>query len=340
MLVRHGEAAYVVELKAVAEGRSDRLIPLWSQAHLQALRAGGDNYPSLAVVAAPRIASRVAEHILKFAQEYAPNGAAGVIDFEGLRLFRGPYLEGFDQVKPAPPFLASVQRRDQVNLFSDLNQWMLKVLLAPELPAKILSAPRGNYRNASQLAKAASVSVMSAFRFVQALQQEGYLHESDPHINLVRREDLLGRWQAASAQSIKEIPVRFLLRRDPRVELRKMLSSGRVCLGLFAAADAHGHGFVHGVPPHVYVRRLRQENLAAWRNLVPADGEAPDIVLREAPAQQSIFRGLVQIDDLPVCDLLQVWLDVSAHPSRGQEQSEMIGRQILHLIFGTPNRRG
>lgn len=77
--------------------------------------------------------------------------------------------------------------------FSDLNPWMLKVLLAPELPEALLSAPRGQYRNASQLARAANVSVMSAFRFVRQLQREGYLHESAPNLNLVRREDLLSR---------------------------------------------------------------------------------------------------------------------------------------------------
>ena len=52
---------------------------------------------------------------------------------------------------------------------------MRKVLLAPELPDALLNAPRGQYRNASQLAGAAHVSVMSAFRLVQQLQEGGYL---------------------------------------------------------------------------------------------------------------------------------------------------------------------
>jgi hypothetical protein len=128
--------------------------------------------------------------------------------------------------------------RDSGQLFSDLNQWMLKVLLAPEIPDGLLSAPRGQYRNASQLARAANVSVMSAFRFVQQLQREGYLHESAPYLSLVRREDLLGRWQALSVRSIREVPMRFVLPGDVQAQLRKLLSSGRACLALFAAADA------------------------------------------------------------------------------------------------------
>ena len=31
------------------------------------------------------------------------------------------------------------------------------------------------------------------------------------------------------------------------------------------------------------------------------------------------------LDGVPVCDAIQVWLDVSMHPSRGKEQADLIG---------------
>lgn len=68
---------------------------------------------------------------------------------------------------------------DSGQLFSDLNQWMLKVLLAPALPPEMLAAPRGEYRNASQLAEAAQISLMSAFRFLRQMKQEGFLDDDD-----------------------------------------------------------------------------------------------------------------------------------------------------------------
>src|SRR4029434_4961846 len=108
--------------------------------------------------------------------------------------------------------------------------------LAPELPEPLLSGPRGQYRNASQLARAANVSVMSAFRFVQQFEREGYLHESAPYLRLVRREDLFSRWQSLS-RSPREVGMRFLLPGDPQAHLRRMLASGPACLALFAAAD-------------------------------------------------------------------------------------------------------
>jgi hypothetical protein len=333
--VRRGQVEYSVELKAASEGRADRLIPLFAQAALQLMHGGrGSKNPSrLAVVSAPRIPRRAAEQVLEFASKYAPDVAVGLFDFEGLRRFRGPGLEDLD----GDPGLRragahSGALRESRHLFSDLNQWMLKVLLAPELPEDLLSAPRGLYRNASELAEAAQVSVMSAFRFVQQLQDEGYLHESSPSLALVRREQLFERWQAANDRPCREAQMRFVLPGRPRAELGKLLENGRACLALFAAADALHLGFVRGVPPHVYVERLQPSSLAAWKNLRPCDpGESPDVLLRQPLAPKSVFRGMVRT--AASCDVLQVWLDVASHPSRGREQADLIRQRVLDPLI-------
>jgi hypothetical protein len=36
---------------------------------------------------------------------------------------------------------------------------------------------------------------------------------------------------------------------------------------------------------------------------------------------------------VPVCDLLQVWLDVASEPSRGQEQADQLRRHLLQPLF-------
>ncbi len=338
MLIHGHGAAYAVEVKAAAEGRSDRLIPLWSQACLQASRAASAKSKPLAIVAAPNISPKAARQVIEFAQEYAPDVAAGVIDFAGLRLFRGPHLEGLSAEGDYPPLFGRSAGlpapSESANLFSDLNQWMLKVLLAPELPPHLLSAPRAHYQNASELARAADVSVVSANRFVRQLQREGYLHESARHLALVRREDLFKSWQVLARGRKKEVPMRFLLRGSKEIELKRVLRSSRSCLALFAAADALHFGFVHGVPPYVYVKRLGSPGSAGWKNLVPAEPwEVPQVILRQTPAPESVFRGSVRVNDMPVCDILQVWLDVSHHPSRGQEQNELIRRRILDPLI-------
>jgi hypothetical protein len=84
-----------------------------------------------------------------------------------------------------------------------------------------------------------------------------------------------------------------------------------------------GLGHVQGVPVHVYVNDVRLEGLrrAGLMRAEPAD--RVDVVVRAPLARESVFRGIVNVDGLPICDVLQVWLDVSAHPARGKEQADV-----------------
>ena len=336
-------------------------MPLWAQAYLEALHAtravrtdpGGGSAP-LAVVTAPRIAPRAADQVLRFAAAYAPEAAAGVVDLTGLRRFAGPEVDALDAPPPAgrragraTPHLPT----GSTGLFSDLNQWLLKLLLAPELPERLLAAPRDRYGSAAQLARAAGVSAMSASRFVRQMEREGHLDPDAAALVPVRRAELMRRWQAAAElRAPREAPMRYLLPGDPAADLGRVLrdapgglADGRACLALFAAADALGLGFVDGVPPHVYVPRLDRATLAAWSHLVPAGpGEPPDVILRQAPAPRSIFGGAVgttprnaraPAGGVLTCDVVQVWLDVAAHPARGREQADLIRRRVLAPLF-------
>ncbi|HEX8454695.1 MAG TPA: hypothetical protein VF647_21625 [Longimicrobium sp.] len=326
---------YVVEVKAGAEGRSDRLIPLWAQACLQASHRRGARR-ALAVVAAPKISSKAADAVLEFASKYAPDTAAGVIDFAGLRRFRGEGLETLNADPDAPRASVRVAVASHADLFSDLNQWLLKVLLAPELPEELLTAPRGRYRNASELAKAARVSASVAYRFTRQLVREGQMDESRRYLRLVRRQPLFERWLHSASRPGREMPSRVLIG-DPRAEAARLAQNGEGCLGLFAAADALNLGFVHGVPPHVYVQRDPFAGGAARQNIVPAERhEAPTLILRERPPGSSVFRGMVERGGVWASDAIQVWLDVSLHPSRGSEQADAIRRRVLEPLISGP----
>jgi hypothetical protein len=329
---------YVVEVKATAEGRSDRLIPLWSQACLQAARVAGSG-GALAAVVAPRIAPAAADRILDFAERYAPEVAVAILDFAGFRRFRGTGLEGLDADGPDRGAMPRGTATTPADLFSDLNQWLLKVLLAPAIPENLLSSPRERFRNASQLARAAGVSPMSAHRFVQQLNDEGHLDRSARDVRLMDLGRLLARWQATAARPTREVPVRVLLG-DPGPEAARIARESEACLGFFAAADALHLGFVHGVPPYVYVRRVASALEQQPKNLSAAERhEVPDLILRQPRAPHSVFRAMVRRDGMGVSDVLQVWLDVSGHPSRGQEQADLIRRRVLQAVLdGDPAR--
>jgi hypothetical protein len=353
LVAEHAGKKYVIEIKHSSEGRKDRLIPLVSQAILQA-QEGARHLPghavAVAIVVANHIPEPVALQVKRFARRHAPDIAVGVMDLEGLRSFEGHGLERFNSERPrARNAISRAHRVLSPQLFSDLNQWMLKVLLAPSIPEIYLSAPRGRYRGASQLAKAAAVSVMSAFRFIEQFSKAGFLEEQHEGLRIVRIEELMNRWLAANLRSVSEIGVRWVLR-GKRNALRDAVRSyvwyeekqrghsendhlmahrPRACLALFAAAEALGLGFVRGVQPSLYIERIEPgilEKLGLSASSVDID---PDVYVRVPRNDESVFRSVVLNDGVPVCDVLQVWLDVAQHPSRGREQADLIWRRIL-----------
>lgn len=327
-------AKLAIQLKVMAEGRADRLIPLWSQAWLEASHAAPRGQIPMAVVGAERVAPKAADAVIEFIAQVAPHASGGVMDLAGLRRFVGPHSEGLSAER-----VPSRRRSERPNaargkLFSDLNQWMLKLLLAPGIPERMLAAPRLQYQRASDLSAAAGVSVMSASRLIQELRHGGYLDDAARYLRVVRVRPLLERWkEAVAACPIEEQPWRALLRGRPGELVDRWLAQAGGCLALYAAASEHRLGFVEGVIPYLYARRAAAAPAVAYSGFVPAGlGEAPDIVVRRPSAPQSVFRGTVNPRGRPACDILQVWLDVGAHPSRGREQADLIWRKVLEPL--------
>ena len=148
LLVRRRELVYAVELKRAPEGRRDRVIPLLAQAVLQA-KAMAQEVPAaapLVVIASARIPDSLARAIQRFVDDYAPDVAVGVIDHEGFREFVGKGLEDLNSPRRREAHELPIKAGARPHLFSDLNQWLLKVLLAPGIPEHLLSAPRAEYR--------------------------------------------------------------------------------------------------------------------------------------------------------------------------------------------------
>jgi hypothetical protein len=280
-----GGRTYIIEIKGTSEGRRDRLIPLLSRAILQAqsyARQSPEPAVPLAFVAARCIPASVAEHLKQFAERHAPDVGVGVIDAEGLSSFAGPGLERLDAKPPRHVARHIASSRRPPDLFSDLNQWMLKIILGQRLPEPLISVPREPIRNASQLAHAANVSVMSASRLVNQLANGGFLDEHEDHLQIVRTDELLERWVSTNREMARDIPARWIIKKDEKqlfasvakyaaesnADLtskskarisRIMKAPPRCCIGLFAAANALGLGFVRGVPPHLYLERLDLE---------------------------------------------------------------------------------
>jgi hypothetical protein len=218
---------------------------------------------------------------------------------------------------------------------------MLKILLGQRLPERLISVPRLQIRNASQLAQAARVSGMSASRFVNQLADRGFLDKGQGELKIVRVEELLDLWIADNRTAANEIPARWIIKGGPDQLLaalreyasRKINNQPPCCLGLFSAADALGLGFVRGALPHIYMERLTLDSMTRLGLDFSKSNRPADLMVRIPANPKAVFGPLVEPEGIPVSDVLQVWLDVSMHPGRGREQAREIRRRALSSLF-------
>jgi hypothetical protein len=359
LLLSRDDYRYALGLKFAVESRRDRLIPLLAAAILesQAFARVSSEFKPLAVVGAPRLPEGIIRELFDYAERVAPGMAVGVVDLDGRIEMRGRGLEALRSNPFRPVLRESVPAYQASDVyFSDLNQWMLKVLLADRIPAPLMSGPRTPILSVSDLAGASRVSVPSASRLGRQLLAAGWV-DNDRTMKLVRVDQLLRRWQAAAAhvQARREIGMRWLIPGQPGEQLRQALrkygsASGsarrapedprflrdrerpRACLALFSAAEALGVGHVHGAAQHIYLESLDAMAIDSLGLSVAKPGEPTHVFVRVPRAPRSVFRGAVDQDGVLVSDIVQVWLDVSEHPARGEEQAREIWRRVLRGV--------
>jgi hypothetical protein len=340
--------AYAVEIKVAREGRRPLLQAFLADAVLQAQAVARRHQPpsrALAVVAAPALSEGMTTALRDYVRDVAPGMAFGLVDGRGRFEFHGEGLEGLTSEPSRKPRRSRGIGPQAADLFSDLNQLMLKVLLGRYLPQDLLHVQRGRVDGAAQLSRLAETSLPSAWRFLSSLKEAGFLEESDAGLEIVRRDDLLAAWLSAVRRPAHEvraafsIPVREPLPvLEPRV--KAIQSAGhKIAWGSFAAVAHLGFQFVHGAPLHLYVKDLSEATLDRL-NLVRAESnQASPVILRKPRWPESVFRAAVERDGQPTADILQCWLDVSQHPARGPEQANVLWTRVLAPALGIDARR-
>ena len=98
---------------------------------------------------------------------------------------------------------------------------------------------------------------------------------------------------------------------------------------VFAAAESLGFGRVPGTLPSFYLASLDRAVLSSM-GLSPDGAEyRPDLLVRVPSFRRSVFRAAVIRDRVPVSDIIQVWLDLSSQPERGEAQASEISQHAL-----------
>ena len=323
---------YRVVLNLRAAARLPELRAALADAGLRARRAvkDGDAAHPMAVVAAPRLSAAMCQQLRDYADEYLPDVAWGAFDRERAWCF--PALEQW-RLPASRRRVSDALSRQAVSAadpFSDLGQWLAKVLLAPQVPESWLSAPRHDVSSRRELARLAEVSLHSTQRWLAAVRQMGFLvDEPDSPIFLMRRREYLQHWaSAAMLRKPREIRVSSMSGRSAVEAVHELASKQpeRFTLGLLSACNALGVGVVLGGPEHVYFHDPERRALDLYAcGLVSAPAGSPgSFVIRRPRASQSLLRGRVQRGLLWCADVLQCYVDLAEYPVRGFEQSREI----------------
>ena len=257
----------------------------------------------------------------EFMQRVAPEVRFRLVGSDGSHATLSRKRETKSFRKPAA---RAPSRTGSAELFTDMNQWILKLLL--------LSPHAERPSSLRELAKVTETSLPTAQRFVEAFGELGHVVKSDDGYVVARKSELMRRW-LASVEMTRDwrMPVRA---RYGRTRLLSALAAhvaadrGYAALGGFAACETRR--MLHVVEPgpmeiHIDGRSMNVINDNTER-CERRDADA--LIVPSAAFAASIFRplrwekpartGLVAVDPI------QAALDVWTQPLGGKEQARFI----------------
>ncbi len=294
---------------------------------------GGARDIPLAVVIVPSVGHKTVAAVRGFMSSYMEGAAWALVDQAGNARVSIPAL-AIDVDRSVARVDRVQAGRTSVSLFSDLNRWLLKILLLADVPEHLWGGPRQAVVSNPELGRVAGVSPEMVRRFVTAFQDRDLLRQTSEGLRLVRRSALLELWRADQTLTAR-----------PAVAVRRLIAgSGSVSdlAGLPGFADlavvggfeaCRYLGLLHTFAPRqveVYVTVPVSEALRRFglEKCSPADA---DIWLLPTRRSRSVLGGRLIVDGIPVVDAFQAALDVLRHPGRGREQSDYIVNEVLRL---------
>ena len=230
--------------------------------------------------------------------------------------------------------------------FSDLDQWLIKVmLLSPlDMAPQFWGGPKGYAENAYQLSKLAGVSQMPANLWAQAMESSGYLKRiGRKNMIPLRIEALIEEWIGRYRFSDNNMyPFRSMFRVsnydafiDELFEEIRLNSGklGELAIAAHLACKLHEVKHSSARSIHIYCRE-GIHNVARILKLVPSEEDRKaDLFLVEPKYPKCVFGGVLKKKEIPVCDILQCYLDLYYLPDRGKEQAAMVYENIISRII-------
>ncbi|HVP80692.1 MAG TPA: hypothetical protein VMV04_22630 [Thermodesulfobacteriota bacterium] len=290
-----------------------------------------------------------------FIQHFAPEVGWLLVDEYGGGAFKDPdkdEYEGLPQLNRRPlmshgplesePPVSYYQKQLS---FSDLDQWLLKVFLfgRPGIAADYWGGPQGMVENAFQLSKLADVSPPVANSWVNAMESSGYLRRIGRKKLIPLRpnafiEEWRGQYRFGDNRIFPYRSVYPVSEADQYLDdlLKKLKSIEKsIPLAISGHQACRLFGIKHSSARSIHIYFWGNvTNVANPLGLIPAESPSEvNLFLVEPKYPRSVFGGRVTRGGIPICDILQCYLDLYNLPDRGREQADFVFENVLSKIF-------
>jgi hypothetical protein len=352
---RRGKRKYAVEIKRSRKMQLalSHLLPRGILLLQAAKRIEG--FIAIVAVVVEKLDQKDIRRMADFIHHFAPEMGWLLVDEYGEGAFKYPDKDEYEDLpqlnrRPLMPH-GHVESESPVSYypkqlsFSDLDQWLLKIFLLgrPGVAADYWGGPQGIVENAFQLSKLAGVSPPVANSWVNTMESSSYLKRiGRKKLIPLRPNALIEEWRGQYRFGDNRIlPYRSVYpvsEADQYLDdlLKKLRSIDKsVSLAISGHQACRLLGIKHSSARSIHLYFWGNvANVANPLGLVAAESPSEaDLFLVEPKYPRSVFGGRVIREGIPICDILQCYLDLYNLPDRGREQADFVFKTILTTIF-------
>ncbi len=346
VLYKKGPVCYAVETRSVPLYRAGDFRALIGDAILR-FRASGGAERLLLAVRFGRMGHKAESDLCEYAAKHLPDLCWLLVPDRGdARLHLAPHG---DETIPcdaqSDAGAACVRPAGSSRLFSPKSQWLWKLLLMPGVDESRWGGGPVRPRSVSELAARSGVSQPAVSAFVGRAEAAGFLSRGAGRLTVVNHRELLDDWVYAAKHMRRQvIGVRPLYKEATDEGLLKRIREyckrysapsdfPPVVVGSHLACHLLGLGRSNQRSARLHLAGRPVAEVMEALDLVPDAENAAALALVTDSLADSIHRGCVSVDGVPVADALQCYLDVRPSHARGYEQAEFIYERVLRPQF-------
>ncbi len=288
--------------------------------------AGSVNAEALAVFWLPQWNPAVVAQVRAFSSKFDLKLGWAILSEDGGFAVSLPAFQLERSHEPRSLGVHVPRLRQSVDLLTDANRWMLKLLLLLRVEQRFWAGPRDPIAGVLALSRAAGVTPESAYRFARSLQAHGLARLERGTFQLLDTQRLMNLWLSVDTNKpLLWQPVRWT--RGKADDIGEVFGQGlpgqRYAVTNYEGCRRLGllHAAVAGID--VQVEGELEQAMRHWK-LEPVAPHEGHFRLARARFPRSVFGGAVEAGGVWVVDALQIALDVRSHPARGVEQSDYI----------------